>query len=77
MNIVMYTPETVTCLNIYTDIRGFRTYTTTKGEVKHLLGTIGNLAPFHSQIQNNAMTRNPENKGASTTADFHGKVTPP
>ena len=30
------------------------------------LGTIGSLAPFHSHTQNNAVTKNPEIKGART-----------
>lgn len=41
------------------------------------LGTIGSLAPFHSHRQNKPMTRKPEQRGARTTGDDHGKVTPP
>ena len=42
-----------------------------------LLGTIGSFAPFHSQMQNMAITTSPEHSGANTTGEFHGKVTPP
>jgi hypothetical protein len=38
---------------------------------------MGNRAPFHSQKQNIDTTAIPEQSGASTTAEFHGKVIPP
>lgn len=44
---------------------------------RRLLGTIGKRAPFHSQMQKRTTIKQPENKGARTTADAQGKVTPP
>ena len=45
--------------------------------LSHSLGTIGNLAPFHSQRQKIDTTTSPQKSGANTTADVHGNVTPP
>ena len=44
---------------------------------ENLLGTMGNFAPFHSQTQKRNTTKIPDNKGAMTTADVQGNVTPP
>jgi hypothetical protein len=38
---------------------------------------MGNFAPFHSQKQKSNTTKTPDNKGARTTADVQGNVTPP
>jgi hypothetical protein len=38
---------------------------------------IGNFAPFHSHKQKIATTRRPEKRGARTTAEDQGNVTPP
>jgi hypothetical protein len=43
----------------------------------YALGTMGSRAPFHSHKQKRAITTTPENNGASTTGELHGKVTPP
>ena len=38
---------------------------------------MGSFAPFHSQKQKSSTTKNPDSKGAKTTADVQGNVTPP
>ena len=72
----MYTPVTVISLNMYTN-HNILSIRKLRMNRQHVLGTIGRRAPFHSQIQNRATTKNPENSGASTAAEVHGKVTPP
>lgn len=73
-NIVIYTPETVTCLKIYTSKDISRLLLSRTEDV---LGTIGSLAPFHSQMQNRDTTKIPEINVARTIAECHGKVIPP
>ena len=79
MNMVIYTPVTVTCLKMYTDEEEGTSQppALTIGQSRDALGMIGSRAPFHSQTQNNATTTKPEHKGARTTGDVQGKVTPP
>lgn len=76
MNIVMYTPQTVACLKMYTGGNTLISMGASKFE-KDVLGTIGRRAPFHSQMQKMKARRKPDNKGARMIGDDHGKVTPP
>lgn len=73
---VIYTPVTVTCLNMYTWVEE-RINQNERENLKSILGTMGNLAPFHSQQQNKRATRILEHNGARTTGEVHGNVTPP
>jgi len=76
MNMVIYTPDTVTCLKMRTAKVASQGV---EGRCKLccVLGTIGRRAPFHSQRQKMPITAMPLRRVARTFADVQGNVTPP
>lgn len=76
MNMVIYTPQTVECLNIYTKQDSVSLYIYIYIR-ENELGTIGSFAPFHSHIQKSETTTIPEISVARTIDECQENVTPP